>query len=87
MLSSYLQSPLPVKLVVKKMSPKDWVVACMVPRGNMVHCLLKEAEGKLVQAKCNISGTAVPDDILDIETEMVEFLESGITAIERDGRI
>jgi len=58
----------------------------MVPRGNMVHCLLREEEGsKLVQAKCNIGDNTVPDDIIEIETEMVEFLESGITGIEREG--
>ena len=35
------QAPVPVKLTVKKMVDHEWMVACMVPRGNMMHCMLK----------------------------------------------
>ena len=76
-----------MKLIVKKMGPSAWIVACMVPRGNMMHCMLKEIEGtkNLVQAKFNITGKEVPDDIMEVETEMMTFLESGITDIHREG--
>ena len=76
-----------MKLIVKKMGPSDWIVACMVPRGNMMHCMLKEIEGtqNLVQAKFNITGKEVPDGIMEVETEMKDFLESGITDIHREG--
>ena len=83
----WFQSPLPVKLIVKKMSPTEWIVACMVPKGNMMHCMLKEEEGgkSLVQVKFNTTGKEPPPDIMDVETEMAEFLESGITDIRREG--
>ena len=78
-----------MKLLVKKMTVSDWVVACMVPRGNIMHCILKEQEDNktegLVQVKLIISGTEAPDDIIEAESEMIEFLESGITDIKREG--
>ena len=59
----------------------------MVPRGNIVHCLLKENQESLTQDKFNVSGKVTPDDILEIENEMVDFLESGITSITREGSL
>ena len=54
-----------------------------------MHCMLKEIEGtkNLVQAKFNITGKEVPHDIMEVETEMKNFLESGITNINREGII
>ena len=53
----------------------------------MMHCMLKEEEeGKsLVQVKFNTTGKEPPPDIMDVENEMAEFLESGITDIRREG--
>merc|ERR1711915_107791 len=83
------KSLLPVKLLVKKMTVSDWVVACMVPRGNIMHCILKGQEDgrsqQLVQANFIISGSEAPDDIMAAELDMIEFLESGITDIKREG--
>ena len=80
-----------MKLLVKKTTVSDWVVACMVPRGNMMHCILKEQEDNktegLVQAKFIIPSTEVPDDIMEVESDMIEFLESGITDIKRECEI
>eukprot|EP00092_Neocalanus_flemingeri_P010880 GFUD01011718.1.p2 GENE.GFUD01011718.1~~GFUD01011718.1.p2 ORF type:complete len:116 (+),score=47.01 GFUD01011718.1:102-449(+) len=82
------KSPIPVKLIVKKMSPTDWIVACMVPRGNMMHCLLKEeSSNNLNQVKFNTTGKEPPVDIMEVETEMMIFLEAGITDITREGNI
>ena len=54
-----------------------------------MHCILKEQEENktqgLVQAKFIISGTEAPDDIMEAESEMIEFFESGITDIKREG--
>jgi hypothetical protein len=41
------QAPVPVKLTVKKMVGSDWMVACMVPRGNMMHCMLRWRNGDI----------------------------------------
>merc|ERR1712183_455812 len=81
------KSPVPVKMIVKKMSPSDWIVACMVPRGNMMHCLLKVEEGgnNLIQIKFNTTENETPLDLLEAETEMAEFLEAGITELAREG--
>merc|ERR1712080_790797 len=58
------KAPVPVKLTVKKMNASDWMVACMVPRGNMMHCMLKEEEGTLKQTKFNITGKEPPLEIM-----------------------
>ena len=59
----------------------------MVPRGNMMHCMLKEEEGStnLNQVKFNITGKEPPADILEVETDIADFLEAGITNINREG--
>merc|ERR1712029_518531 len=79
------KAPVPVKLTVKKMNAQDWMVACMVPRGNMMHCMLKETEGILKQEKFNITGKDPPLEIMEVECEMADFFEAGITDMIREG--
>merc|ERR1712114_57578 len=79
------KAPVPGKLTVKKMVGTDWMVACMVPRGNMMHCMLKEEEGRLKQIKFNITGKDPPLEIMEEECEMADFLEAGITDVVREG--
>jgi len=81
------KAPVPVKLTVKKMVGTDWMVACMVPRGNMMHCMLKEEEGRLKQIKFNITGKEPPVEILEVECIMADFFEAGITNMVREGEI
>jgi len=81
------KSPVPVKLTVKKMVGEDWMVACMVPRGNMMHCMLKEEEGVLKQVKFNITGKEPPVEILEVECIMADFFEAGITNMTREGEV
>merc|ERR1719154_304268 len=73
----------PVKLLVKQMSPSDWIVACMVPKGNMMHCILKEEDGNKNLKQVYFSATEIeqPSDITEVETKMTEFLGCGIKEI------
>merc|ERR1712080_573502 len=79
------KAPVPVKLTVKKMNASDWMVACMVPRGNMMHCMLKEEEGTLMQTKFNITGKEPPLEIMEVECEMADFFEAVINDMVREG--
>ena len=45
------QCPVPAKLTVKKFIGDDWMVACLVPKGNMMHCMVRETEAGLKQLK------------------------------------
>ena len=78
-------SPVPVKLTVKQFIGSDWIVACMVPKGNMMHCMLREVDGGLKQLKYSITGKEIPVEIMDIETQMSQFFEGEIKNIKREG--
>ena len=54
-----------------------------------MHCMLKEEEGStnLNQVKFNITGKEPPADILEVESDMADFLEAGITDINREGMV
>ena len=78
-------SPVPVKLTVKQFIGSDWMVACMVPKGNMMHCMLREVDGGLKQLKYSITGKEIPVEIMDIETQLSQFFEGEIKNIKREG--
>merc|ERR1712076_187386 len=78
-------SPVPVKLTVKQFIGSDWMVACMVPKGNMMHCMLREVDGAIKQLKYSITGKEIPVEIMDIETQMSQFFEGEIKNIKREG--
>merc|ERR1711910_198271 len=78
-------SPVPVKLTVKQFIGSDWMVACMVPKGNMMHCMLREVDGAIKQLQYNITGKEIPVEIMEIETTMSQFFEGEINDIKREG--
>ena len=78
-------SPVPVKLTVKQFIGSDWMVACMVPKGNMMHCMLREVDGAVKQLKYSITGKEIPVEIMEIETELSQFFEGEIKNIKREG--
>ena len=80
-----IQAPVPVKLTVKKFVGDDWMVACMVPKGNMMHCMVRETDGALNQIKYKITDKDVPVEIMEVETVMADFLEGGISDMKREG--
>merc|ERR1712123_9271 len=79
------RAPVPVKLTVKKFIGDDWMIACMVPKGNMMHCMVREVEGTLKQIKYNTTDKELPVEIMEVEGMMADFLEAGITDIKREG--
>ena len=81
------KSPVPVKLTVKQFIGADWMIACMVPKGNMMHCMVREVEGGLKQLKYNITGKEIPVEIMEIETIMSGFFEGEINEIKREGNV
>ena len=74
-----------MKLTVKKFIGDDWMIACMVPKGNMMHCMVREVEGTLKQIKYNTTDKELPVEIMEVEGMMADFLEAGITDIKREG--
>lgn len=79
------KSPVPVKLTVKQFIGSDWMIACMVPKGNMMHCMVRETEEGLKQLKYSITGKEIPVEIMEIETIMSAFFEGEIKDIKREG--
>merc|ERR1712173_101017 len=83
--SSSFLAPVPVKLTVKKFIGDDWMIACMVPKGNMMHCMVRETGGELKQIKYNITAKELPVEIMETEGMLADFFEAGITDIKREG--
>ena len=81
------KSPVPVKLTVKQFIGADWMIACMVPKGNMMHCMLREVDGAIKQLKYSITGKEIPVEIMEIETIMSQFFEGEINDIRREGQL
>merc|ERR1712066_1111677 len=79
------KSPVPVKLTLKQFIGSDWMVACMVPKGNMMHCMLREVDGGIKQLKYSITGKEIPVEIMEIETILSQFFEGEINDIKREG--
>ena len=57
----------------------------MVPKGNMMHCMLREVDGAVKQLKYSITGKEIPVEIMEIETELSQFFEGEIKNIKREG--
>ena len=53
----------------------------MVPKGNMMHCMLREVDGAIKQLKYSITGKEIPVEIMEIETTMSQFFEGEINDI------
>ena len=58
----------------------------MVPKGNMMHCMLREVEGAVKQIKYSITGKEIPVEIMEIETQLSQFFEGEIKNIKREGQ-
>ena len=68
----------------------DWIVACMIPKGNMMASMLKKEEDgsgfKLVNFNCS-NKRETPKENKDLEDDFKEFLEKGITNLVREGKL
>ena len=77
----------PVKVSVKNIMGSDWIVACMIPKGNMMASMLKREEGgKFTLIKLNCSNRECPKENKELEDEFKIFLEKGISSLSRQGK-
>ena len=75
-----------MKMTVKKLMGTDWMVACMIPKGNAMTCMLKEVEGGFNQKKFLGKEKTPPMEIMLLETEMRDWLVQGIVKMVREGK-
>ena len=80
----------PVKVSIKNIMGPDWIVACMIPKGNMMASMLKKTEDgagfKLVNFNCS-SKKETPKENKDLEEDFKVFLEKGISNLVREGML
>eukprot|EP00092_Neocalanus_flemingeri_P007275 GFUD01007855.1.p1 GENE.GFUD01007855.1~~GFUD01007855.1.p1 ORF type:complete len:139 (+),score=43.40 GFUD01007855.1:42-458(+) len=77
----------PVKVTVKNIMGSDWMVACMIPKGNSMVSMLKRDEGgKFSLVKLNCTNRECPKENKELEAEFKIFLEQGISNLLRDGK-
>ena len=71
-------------MTVKNIMGPDWMVACMIPKGNMMMSMLKKVDSgfKLVQFNCTKKETK---DNQELEAEFKAFFEKGISNITKEG--
>jgi hypothetical protein len=78
----------PVKVYIKNTMGPDWIIACMIPRGNMMASILKKTDDqngfKLVNFNCS-NKKETPKENIDLENDFKTFLEQGISSLVRDG--
>merc|ERR1712106_732124 len=76
----------PVKVSVKNIMGSEWMVACMIPKGNMMASMLKKVEGeKFSLVKLNCSNRECPKENKELEAAFRSFLEQGISNVVREG--
>ena len=68
----------------------DWIVACMIPKGNMMASMLKKVEVgegfKLVNFNCS-NKKETPKENKELEDDFKAFLEKGISNLVREGEL
>jgi len=87
--------PVPVKVTLAEL-PGMWLMAAMIPKGNMIQCMLrKEAhcprsvrnsvEGDSFHLeKLHITEKETPIEIVEMEMELSKFLKKGVSKITRE---
>ena len=78
----------PVKVTIKHLMGHEWMVACMIPKGNMMASMLKKVEDgpgfKLVKFTCT-EKKETPKENKELEDDFKAFLEKGISNLVKDG--
>merc|ERR1712034_194071 len=77
----------PVKVTVKNIMGAEWVVACMIPKCNMMASMLKKVEGgEFSLVKLNCSSRECMKENKELEDDFKAFLEKGISKLTRGER-
>ena len=61
------------------------MIACMVPKGNMMQCMLKKVDDGFELIKFAISKRLPPVEIIQMESELADFFSVGVETIAREG--
>eukprot|EP00090_Calanus_glacialis_P015391 TRINITY_DN2428_c0_g1_i1.p1 TRINITY_DN2428_c0_g1~~TRINITY_DN2428_c0_g1_i1.p1 ORF type:complete len:152 (-),score=50.16 TRINITY_DN2428_c0_g1_i1:56-475(-) len=79
----------PVKVTIKHMMGPDWMVACMIPKGNMMASMLKKEDGgegfNLVNFNCS-EKKETPQENKELEEDFKVFLAKGISNLVREDK-
>ena len=79
----------PVKISIKNFQNTQWLVACMIPKGNMMASTLNKLDDdnyELIEFRCS-NKKETPEENKRLEEEFKLFLEKGISKISRQGSI
>ena len=79
----------PVKISIKNFQNTQWLVACMIPKGNMMASTLNKLDDdnyELIEFRCS-NKKETPEENRRLEEEFKLFLEKGISKISRQGSI
>merc|ERR1712013_375693 len=76
--------PVPVKVTLAEL-PGMWLLAAMIPKGNMIQCMLRREGDSFHLEKLHMTEKESPIEIVEMEMEMSRFLKKGVTKITRDG--
>ena len=74
-----------MKVTVKNIMGSEWIVACMIPSGNMMASMLKKVDEKFQLVKLNCSNRECRQENKELEAEFKCFLEQGISNVVREG--
>ena len=73
-----------MKVTVKQMLGNDWMVACMIPKANMLK-MTDSGAFSLVKFQCSQQESR--EENRHLEEEFLSFMEKGITSMRRDGEL
>ena len=76
-----------MKVTVKNIMGSEWIVACMIPRGNMMASMLKKVDEKFQLVKLKCSNRECRQENKELEAEFKCFLEHGISNVVREGEL
>ena len=72
---------------MKNIMGSEWIVACMIPSGNMMASMLTKVDEKFQLVKLNCSNRECPQENKELEAEFKCFLEPGISNVVREGEL
>merc|ERR1712212_297699 len=76
--------PVPVKVTLAEL-PGMWLMAAMIPKGNMIQCMLRKEGENFHLEKLHMTEKETPIEIVEMEMELSGFLKKGVTKITREG--
>merc|ERR1712212_938410 len=76
--------PVPVKVTLAEL-PGMWLMAAMIPKGNMIQCMLRKEGENFHLEKRHRTEKETPIEIVEMEMEVSGFLKKGVTKITREG--